>query len=95
VELNQGVVAGDLRVLVTRTGPDISHLSAGALTRQLLFGAGWKVAVSPVNSAQVLAEKRLGRRRSAERLRSEFVRVATTRRLDRTDVATIRRLLGA
>ena len=95
MDLNQGVVAGDLRVLVTRMGADLSGMSFAALVQKLLVGGGWKVSVSPVDSAQVLAEKRLGRRRNAELLRKEFVRVATEQGIDRTEVARIERLLGA
>jgi hypothetical protein len=93
VEPNEGVVAGDLRVLVTRTGADPTSMSLGALARAFFVGGGWKVTVSPADSAKVLAEQRVGRRRTAEGIRDEFVRVASGQGLDRTDAARIRRLL--
>ena len=94
VDLNHGVVAGDLRVLVTRTGEDLSHMSIGSQIQSMLVGGGWKVTVSPVDSAEVLAERRVGRRRTAERLRSSFVRVATEQGIDRAEKLRIARLLG-
>lgn len=94
MDLNQGVVTGDLRVLVTRAGEDLSYMSAGTLMRSLLVGGGWKITVSPVDSAEVLAERCVGRRRTAERLRDEFVRIATQEPINRTEAARIVRLLG-
>lgn len=94
MDLNNGVVTGDLRVLVTRTGQDLSHVSARSLIQSLLVGSGWKVTVSPADSPEVLAERRVGRRSAAERLRDEFVRVATEQKIDRTETSRIVRLLG-
>ncbi len=74
-------------------GP-VMTASFGSLIRSMLVGGGWKVTVSPVDSAEVLAERRVGRRRTAERLRSAFVRVATEQRIDRTEKSRIARLLG-
>lgn len=94
MDLNNGVVTGDLRVLVTRAGQDLSHASVGRLIQSLLVGGGWKVTVLPADSAEVLAERRVGRRNTAQRLRREFVRVATEQRLDRTETSRIVRLLS-
>jgi hypothetical protein len=95
VDLNHGVVTGDLRVLVTRTGADLSHMSMASLIRSLLVGGGWTVTVSPVGSAVVLAERRVGRRNTAERFRDEFVRVASEQKIDRSERSRIERLLGS
>lgn len=61
----------------------------------VIVGFGWKVTVSPVDSPVVLAERRVERRRSAERVRGEFVRVALAERIDRSQTARIQRLLQA
>ena len=92
MEPNRGVEVRDLRVLVTRTGGE--QWSDMDLLRLFLVGSGWKVTVVAVDSGQVLAEKRVGRRGAAERVRDRFVRVAAGGGVDATDPARIKRLLG-
>lgn len=79
---------GDLRVLVTPTG--------GRDPLQHPYGpGGWKVIVSPVDSAEVIAQKQVANRRTANRTRDEFVRTVQAGGIDRTDVKRITRLLMA
>ena len=93
VEPNEGTVAGDLRVLVTRTGDYPFNMAIVSAFHTAFAGAGWKVTVSPADSNDVIAEQRFRRRRMAERTRDEFVRIATRHALDRTDAERIRRML--
>jgi hypothetical protein len=87
VEPNGGTVIGDLRVLVTPTG--------GRDPLQHPFGpGGWKVIVSPVDSAEVIADA-VRNRRTANRIRDEFVRAVRVGGIDRTDVGRIKRMLKA
>jgi len=95
MEPPQGVVAGDLRVLVTRTGLDLDYWSSATSFHALVMGQGWKVTVTPADSTVVIAERLVRRRRTAELLRSRFVRCATQYGIDRTEVARITRLLRA
>ena len=88
MEPNSGVVIGDLRVLVTSTGwrDPLQHP----------YGpGGWTVSVSPVDSAEVIAQKHVANRRTADRIRDEFVRAVGAGAIDRTDVGRIKRLLRA
>ena len=88
VEPNGGTVIGDLRVLVTPTG--------GRDPLQHPFGpGGWKVIVSPVDSAEVIAQTQFANRRTANRIRDEFVRAVRVGGIDRTDVGRIKRMLKA
>jgi len=95
MEPPQGVVAGDLRVLVTRTGLDLTYTSLATSIQALVVGQGWKVTVTPVDSTVVLVERRVRRRSTAELLRNRVVRCATQYGIDRTEVARVTRLLGA
>lgn len=88
VEPSSGVVIGDLRVLVTSTGrrdPLQDPYGPG----------GWTVSVSPVDSPDVIAQKHVANRRTANRIRDEFVRAVGAGAIDRTDVGRIKRLLKA
>lgn len=86
-------MAGDLRVLVTRTGLDRNYWSTARSLQVFVIGQGWKVTVTPADSTVVIAEQRFRRRRSAELVRAQFVRVAAQYGIDRTEVARITRLL--
>jgi len=60
------------------------------------FGpGGWKVIVSPVDSAEVIAQTQFANRRTANRIRDEFVRAVRVGGIDRTDVGRIKRMLKA
>jgi hypothetical protein len=91
---NDGTVVGDLRVLLTRLNEPVWQASIASVVRDVVLGPGWEVSVVPVDSPEVLACRVVGRRRTARRLRDEFVRKATAQALDRTDTAKITRALG-
>lgn len=82
---------GDLRVLVTSAGHDLMHMSAASVMGQFL--GDWKVTVLTSDTSEVLAERVVSGHFPAERLRDEFIRVATVEGLDRTATARIRHLL--
>jgi hypothetical protein len=71
------VAAGDLRALVTQVGEGRSYFMS------VVMGSGWKVTASPVDSPVVIAERRVERRRTAEQVRAEFVRVALAQGIER------------
>ena len=91
---NHGVEADGLRITI-KGGSDLSEWSDFEMARMLIFGGGWELVVSSIDSSDVLIRVPFRRRRHAVSARRQLVDAIDACRVDTASERSLRAALGA